>query len=198
MRATWLILCNAERGLGPSRPSGAVAPVRQPDGTFVRLSAAAAPRTGQWCCSAAPCRLLKAAVVRCCNDQPVSSRVSRCGDPRPVTVPHLEGTVHDRSSWLRATGPLRGRHRIVPGPGRLRQQLALQRGQQDHELGTGAPAQTKDAALAAKLPPKVKSAGTIVIGTDASYAPSEFLAATCKPSRGGRRPVHRRRSRTSA
>jgi polar amino acid transport system substrate-binding protein len=39
-----------------------------------------------------------------------------------------------------------------------------------------APTETKAAALAAKLPPKIKSAGTIVIGTDASYAPNEFLA----------------------
>jgi polar amino acid transport system substrate-binding protein len=39
-----------------------------------------------------------------------------------------------------------------------------------------APTETKSAALAAKLPPKIKSAGTIVIGTDASYAPNEFLA----------------------
>jgi len=38
-----------------------------------------------------------------------------------------------------------------------------------------APTETKAAALAAKLPPKIKSAGTIVIGTDASYAPNEFL-----------------------
>ncbi len=48
----------------------------------------------------------------------------------------------------------------------------------DNKTSTApAPTQTKDAALAAKLPPKVKSAGTIVIGTDASYAPNEFLAA---------------------
>ena len=34
---------------------------------------------------------------------------------------------------------------------------------------------SKDDALAAKLPDKIKSANTIVIGTDASYAPNEFL-----------------------
>ncbi len=32
-----------------------------------------------------------------------------------------------------------------------------------------------DASLKAKLPDKIKSAGTIVVGTDASYAPNEFL-----------------------
>ncbi len=34
-----------------------------------------------------------------------------------------------------------------------------------------------DEALVATLPEKIASAGTIVVGTDASYAPSEFLAA---------------------
>ncbi len=34
-----------------------------------------------------------------------------------------------------------------------------------------------DEALVAKLPESIKSAGKIVVGTDASYAPSEFLAA---------------------
>jgi polar amino acid transport system substrate-binding protein len=38
--------------------------------------------------------------------------------------------------------------------------------------------------LAAKLPAKVKSAGTIVIGTDASYAPNEFLAGNGKTVQG--------------
>jgi polar amino acid transport system substrate-binding protein len=36
-------------------------------------------------------------------------------------------------------------------------------------------ATTVDAALAAKLPAKVKAAGKIVVGTDATYAPNEFL-----------------------
>src|SRR5207253_508501 len=34
---------------------------------------------------------------------------------------------------------------------------------------------TVDQALAAKVPAAVKSAGKIVVGTDSSYAPSEFL-----------------------
>ena len=43
--------------------------------------------------------------------------------------------------------------------------------------GGGAPAVTSsvDSALAAKVPASIKSAGTINIGTDSSYAPSEFL-----------------------
>jgi polar amino acid transport system substrate-binding protein len=45
-------------------------------------------------------------------------------------------------------------------------------------------AATADAALAAKLPDKVKTAKKIVVGTDASYAPSEFLAADGKTVQG--------------
>lgn len=41
-----------------------------------------------------------------------------------------------------------------------------------------------DPALAAKVPEKIKSAGKIVIGTDASYAPNEFLAADGKTIQG--------------
>jgi polar amino acid transport system substrate-binding protein len=41
-----------------------------------------------------------------------------------------------------------------------------------------------DPALADKLPEKIKSAGKIVIGTDASYAPNEFLAADGKTIQG--------------
>ena len=40
---------------------------------------------------------------------------------------------------------------------------------------SAATTQTADAALAAKLPAKIKSAGKIVVGTDATYAPNEFL-----------------------
>lgn len=41
-----------------------------------------------------------------------------------------------------------------------------------------------DPALVAKLPEKVKSAGKIVIGTDATYAPNEFLDADGKTVKG--------------
>lgn len=40
-----------------------------------------------------------------------------------------------------------------------------------------APKVTKNAALAAKVPAAIRKAGTVTIGTDSSYAPSEFLAA---------------------
>ncbi len=40
---------------------------------------------------------------------------------------------------------------------------------------TSASAATVDEALAAKLPEKIKSAGKIVIGTDATYQPNEYL-----------------------
>ncbi|WP_404349589.1 ABC transporter substrate-binding protein [Phycicoccus jejuensis] len=41
--------------------------------------------------------------------------------------------------------------------------------------GSSAPAPSVDAALAAKLPEKIKSAGKVVIGTDATYQPNEYL-----------------------
>jgi len=44
-------------------------------------------------------------------------------------------------------------------------------------------AQTADAALVAKLPAKIKSAGKMVVGVDATYAPNEFLDADGKTVR---------------
>jgi polar amino acid transport system substrate-binding protein len=41
--------------------------------------------------------------------------------------------------------------------------------------GGAAPSASVDAALAAKVPAAIKSAGKIIIGTDSTYAPSEFL-----------------------
>jgi polar amino acid transport system substrate-binding protein len=41
--------------------------------------------------------------------------------------------------------------------------------------GAPAPSTVVDSALAAKVPASIKSAGTIKIGTDSTYAPSEFL-----------------------
>lgn len=43
---------------------------------------------------------------------------------------------------------------------------------------------SQNADLAAKLPPSIKSAGVIVIGTDSSYAPNEFLAGDGKTVEG--------------
>jgi polar amino acid transport system substrate-binding protein len=45
-------------------------------------------------------------------------------------------------------------------------------------------AATSDAALTAALPDKVKTAKKIVVGTDATYAPSEFLAGDGKTVQG--------------
>ena len=45
-------------------------------------------------------------------------------------------------------------------------------------------AQTADAKLVAALPAKIKAAGKIVVGTDATYAPNEFLAADGKTVEG--------------
>jgi len=45
-------------------------------------------------------------------------------------------------------------------------------------------AQTTDAKLVAALPAKIKAAGKIVVGTDATYAPNEFLAADGKTVQG--------------
>ena len=44
--------------------------------------------------------------------------------------------------------------------------------------------QTADPALVAKLPDKVKTAGQIVVGTDASYAPNEILDSDGKTVKG--------------
>jgi polar amino acid transport system substrate-binding protein len=44
--------------------------------------------------------------------------------------------------------------------------------------------QTADAKLVAALPAKIKTAGKIVVGTDATYAPNEFLAADGKTVEG--------------
>jgi len=44
--------------------------------------------------------------------------------------------------------------------------------------------QTKEASLADKLPAKIKAAGKIVVGVDATYAPNEFLAADGKTVKG--------------
>jgi polar amino acid transport system substrate-binding protein len=45
-------------------------------------------------------------------------------------------------------------------------------------------AQTKEASLADKLPAKIKAAGKIVVGVDATYAPNEFLASDGKTVKG--------------
>ena len=54
------------------------------------------------------------------------------------------------------------------------------------DTGSGAPAPSAsaDTALADKVPAAIKSAGKIVIGTDSSYAPSEFLDADGKTVKG--------------
>jgi polar amino acid transport system substrate-binding protein len=44
--------------------------------------------------------------------------------------------------------------------------------------------QAKDNNLAAKLPAKIKTAGKLVVGVDATYAPNEFLAADGKTVKG--------------
>jgi polar amino acid transport system substrate-binding protein len=46
--------------------------------------------------------------------------------------------------------------------------------------GSPAPSTAVDAALAAKVPAAIKSAGKIVIGTDSTYAPNEYLDADGK------------------
>lgn len=49
---------------------------------------------------------------------------------------------------------------------------------------TSAAAQVVDPALVAKLPAKIKSAGKIIIGVDATYAPNQFLNADGKTVEG--------------
>ena len=50
--------------------------------------------------------------------------------------------------------------------------------------GGAATAVEADAALAEKLPAKIADAGTIIVGVDASYAPSEFLDADGRTVKG--------------
>jgi polar amino acid transport system substrate-binding protein len=45
---------------------------------------------------------------------------------------------------------------------------------------TATASQTVDPALAAKLPAKIKTAGKVIVGVDASYAPNEYLDADGK------------------
>lgn len=60
----------------------------------------------------------------------------------------------------------------------------------DNAGGSGGPSNSStptgsvDAALAAKLPAKIKSAGKIVVGVDATYAPNEFLGPDGKTVQG--------------
>jgi polar amino acid transport system substrate-binding protein len=49
---------------------------------------------------------------------------------------------------------------------------------------TSSAAGAVDPALAAKLPAKIKAAGKIVIGSDASYAPNEFIGTDGKTVEG--------------
>ncbi|MEV4708267.1 ABC transporter substrate-binding protein [Actinoplanes sp. NPDC049316] len=55
-----------------------------------------------------------------------------------------------------------------------------------NDTGSGAPvpSASADTALADKVPAELKSAGKFVIGTDSSYAPSEFLDADGKTVKG--------------
>jgi polar amino acid transport system substrate-binding protein len=49
---------------------------------------------------------------------------------------------------------------------------------------SSAAAQAVDPALAAKLPAKIKSAGQMIVGVDATYAPNEYLDADGKTVKG--------------
>jgi polar amino acid transport system substrate-binding protein len=50
--------------------------------------------------------------------------------------------------------------------------------------GSALPSVSADSALAAKVPAAIKSDGTISVGTDSTYAPSEFIAADGKTIEG--------------
>lgn len=54
----------------------------------------------------------------------------------------------------------------------------------DTPAGSPAPSVSVDAALAAKVPAAVKADGKILVGSDTSYAPSEFLDADGKTVKG--------------
>jgi polar amino acid transport system substrate-binding protein len=50
--------------------------------------------------------------------------------------------------------------------------------------GAPAPSSSVDTALAAKIPAEVKSAGKLIVGTDTTYAPNEFLDSDGKTAIG--------------
>jgi polar amino acid transport system substrate-binding protein len=50
--------------------------------------------------------------------------------------------------------------------------------------GAPAPSASLDTGLAAQVPPDIKAAGKILVGTDSTYAPSEFVAADGKTIQG--------------
>lgn len=54
----------------------------------------------------------------------------------------------------------------------------------DTGSGTPLPSASADTALADKVPAAIKTAGKIIIGTDSTYAPSEFLDADGKTVKG--------------
>ena len=67
--------------------------------------------------------------------------------------------------------------------------LAACGGESNDNTGTGAgaaptPSSSVDSALAAKVPADIKSAGKLTIGTDSTYAPSEFLDTDGKTVKG--------------
>src|SRR5215471_10860039 len=74
-------------------------------------------------------------------------------------------------------GSLRGRRSWLAVAGAVAVALSLVACSNNSSSGGGAPAPSTsvDSALAAKVPASIKSAGTINIGTDSTYAPSEFL-----------------------
>ncbi len=54
----------------------------------------------------------------------------------------------------------------------------------DDAGASGTPSTAVDSALAARVPAAIKSDGKIIIGTDSTYAPNEFLAADGKTVQG--------------
>jgi polar amino acid transport system substrate-binding protein len=57
-------------------------------------------------------------------------------------------------------------------------------GKSDTGSGSTAPSANADSALAAKVPAAIKSDGKILVGSDTTYAPSEFLGADGKTAEG--------------
>jgi ABC-type amino acid transport substrate-binding protein len=96
--------------------------------------------------------------------------------------------AHEDLGWEGATHECPDEARCGRGVGRRtcfeRMRLELiERGARRRGLGSiGSVSQNVD--LASKLPESIKQAGVIKIGTDASYAPSEFLAADGKTVEG--------------
>jgi polar amino acid transport system substrate-binding protein len=106
---------------------------------------------------------------------------------RPIRIDLYHEEREPWSHWGAAMVFSRPRHRAalgLVGAAALAMTMAACGGGDNESSSTPTPATSVDASLAAQVPSSIKSAGKIIVGTDPSYAPSEFLAADGKTVEG--------------